>query len=539
MSDLQSQIDRLYRRILMMVAPVQIATTDDTGNVLTAQIGVSNTPEIIDKVPLLQYYGFHANPPPKTDAIAVFGAGNRSNPVLVGTNNTQYRPKNYKAGEIGLFTSEGDTLKFAQQQAVTLTAGNSFTANTKQATIKGTTSVTVDTPQTTHTGDVKAHGKLDASGGFFQNGVAIGGGGSGSAGPAGPAGPTGATGATGATGMTGATGAAGAAGMTGATGSQGLQGITGPTGLTGATGAIGPAGPTGPTGATGAQGPAASYRAGPGLHIDSGTTPPTIDVATPYLPLTGGILTGDLSLPDLNTGAGAAAGTACGIELGGGRAGDGAAFIDFHGQTGTTADYDFRLIRNPGVNGSTQLINAGTGNVEIDLNGVARQVIDTANNATFAAHLRAAADNTYVIGDGANRWAVLYCVNGTIQTSDGRGKVEVEPSDLGLEFITALKPVSYRWEVGGNVESGTKEDGTPEFAPVPGKRRHYGLVAQDVKAVLGDKDFGGWVLTDLADPDSQQALRYDQFVAPLIRAVQEQQAQIATLESRLTALEGI
>jgi len=35
------------------------------------------------------------------------------------------------------------------------------------------------------------------------------------------------------------------------------------------------------------------------------------------------------------------------------------------------------------------------------------------------------------------------------------------------------------------------------------------------------------------DPDSEQALRYDQFIAPLIAAVQELAAEVADLRSRL------
>lgn len=322
----QSQVDRLYRRILNMVAPVRINTTNDKGNILTAQIGVSGTPEILDNVPYVQLYGYSSNPPPKTDAICIFGNGNRSNPVIVGTNDIASRPKDYKPGEIGMFTNEGDTLKFNQGKAVALSAGNSFGLTTKDANLKGSDQITLDTPQTTHTGDVKAHGKIDASGGFFQNGNPIGGGGgsAGPPGPQGPPGPAGATGATGpagedgntvlhgagvppaatgqdgdfyintsvtsmygpkasgawptppvsmigppgpqgiagATGATGATGSQGPTGATGATGSQGPQGPKGDTGATGATGGTGPQGVPGPTGATGATG-AASTVPGP------------------------------------------------------------------------------------------------------------------------------------------------------------------------------------------------------------------------------------------------------------------------------------
>jgi phage gp45-like len=307
-SDVQSQIDRLYRRVLMMVTPVRINTTDDTGNVLKAQIGVSNTPEILDNVPVLQFYGFAVNPPPKTDAIAIFGNGNRSNPVIVGTNNIESRPRNYKPGEVGIFTNEGDTLKFNQGKAVALTAGESFGLDTKAATLKGSSQITLDTPNTHHTGDVKSDGKIDASQGFFQNGQPIGGGGSpgppGPAGPMGPAGPAGATGPTGPAGEDGNTvlngignppagvGVAGdfyintaatsiwgpktttwpanglsmigPQGPTGATGPAGPTGATGTTGAQGSTGPQGPAGPTGPTGATGPAGPAGADSTVPG-----------------------------------------------------------------------------------------------------------------------------------------------------------------------------------------------------------------------------------------------------------------------------------
>jgi hypothetical protein len=60
-----------------------------------------------------------------------------------------------------------------------------------------------------------------------------------------------------------------------------------------------------------------------------------------------------------------------------------------------------------------------------------------------------------------------------------------------------------------------------------------------VKAALpAGVDFGGWVLTDKNDPNSQQALRYDQFIAPLIQAVKELSAKVEVLEAKVAALEG-
>jgi hypothetical protein len=49
---------------------------------------------------------------------------------------------------------------------------------------------------------------------------------------------------------------------------------------------------------------------------------------------------------------------------------------------------------------------------------------------------------------------------------------------------------------------------------------------------MGAGDFAGWVLADRTDPNSRQGLRYDQFIAPLIKAVQELAGRVAALEDR-------
>jgi len=145
--------------------------------------------------------------------------------------------------------------------------------------------------------------------------------------------------------------------------------------------------------------------------------------------------------------------------------------------------------------------------------------------ARFGGSVRPATDNSATLGAAGARWSVLWSATGTIQTSDARQKTDIAPCDLGLDFILALHPVRYRWRVGGH------EDG----APLAGRRIHYGLLAQQVQETLqalGSGDFGGHVLADSADPDSEQGLRYDAFIAPLIAAIQQ-------LAGRIEALEGI
>ena len=140
--------------------------------------------------------------------------------------------------------------------------------------------------------------------------------------------------------------------------------------------------------------------------------------------------------------------------------------------------------------------------------------------AAVAAAFRPATDNAVTLGGSGARWSAVWAATGTIQTSDIRQKTDIAPSDLGLDFVLALNPVRYRWSVGGN-EGG---------APRPGRRTHYGLLAQEVRAALGERDFAGHILADPADPQSEQGLRYEAFIAPLIRAVQELAGRVEALE---------
>lgn len=138
-----------------------------------------------------------------------------------------------------------------------------------------------------------------------------------------------------------------------------------------------------------------------------------------------------------------------------------------------------------------------------------------------------------------NAWSNLYIQNNPTVISDQREKI-IEGESLGLEFLTELSAVKYRLK---NGKSGLlfDEDGNEYQHVEEGQRHHHGLLAQEVKAAM-DKlnfDFGGWVLEDMNDPLSNQSLRYEQFVSPLIKAVQELNAKCIELQSEIDLLKGV
>jgi|LULN01.1.fsa_nt_gb hypothetical protein len=138
-----------------------------------------------------------------------------------------------------------------------------------------------------------------------------------------------------------------------------------------------------------------------------------------------------------------------------------------------------------------------------------------ADGAMSYGHIRPDTDDSYDLGISGARWDDVYATNGTIQTSDRNSKKDIVKSDLGLSFINAIEPVSYKFKTGS--------------------RTHYGVIAQDLETVLDGKDFAG--LTKDTETGNY-GIRYTELISPLIKAVQELSAKIETLETKVAALEA-
>ena len=140
------------------------------------------------------------------------------------------------------------------------------------------------------------------------------------------------------------------------------------------------------------------------------------------------------------------------------------------------------------------------------------------------------------LGTAGNRWGEIWVSGSVFNGSDARLKTEITPSDLGLEFVNKLNPVSYKWIDGGYYpidETDPEQIAQKHGLPKPGIRKHYGLIAQELKQALDDvgaEDFGGYVIDDMEDPDSLLSMRYEECISPIIKAIQELSAKIEVLE---------
>ena len=148
---------------------------------------------------------------------------------------------------------------------------------------------------------------------------------------------------------------------------------------------------------------------------------------------------------------------------------------------------------------------------------------------------------------GALKWKNLYLSNnvythdGGVHVSDVSQKTDVVDSILGLDFINAVRPVSYKW-----VETEGRS----------GVRTHHGFIAQEIEAVLGDdatamalwcnvhqpalaaEELPEGQVMAAVDESYTQSLRYTELVPVITKALQEISTKLDAAEARIAVLES-
>lgn len=103
--------------------------------------------------------------------------------------------------------------------------------------------------------------------------------------------------------------------------------------------------------------------------------------------------------------------------------------------------------------------------------------------------------------------------------SDARLKSNVQKSNLGLEFILKLNPVTYNYN---NENSGIT---------------YSGFLAQDVQTILDGMNVSFSGITLPENETDFYSIRYAEFVVPLVKAVQEQNMELIELRAKNKELE--
>jgi hypothetical protein len=182
----------------------------------------------------------------------------------------------------------------------------------------------------------------------------------------------------------------------------------------------------------------------------------------------------------------------------------------YRSDTITGYDNATQITFSPNTTGSwNTFLGEGTGAIAPDVQNCTAVGVDAYCTASNQVRL----GNRFVASIGGEvAWSAL---------SDARAKTDIHDLDLGLDLVMKLRPVSYRLRSGNG-------------------KTDMGFVAQDIEALLGD----GYNVLDIGgDPERTLSLRHTDLIAPLVKAVQEQQAQIewqrTTIAGQQVAIEAL
>jgi hypothetical protein len=189
-----------------------------------------------------------------------------------------------------------------------------------------------------------------------------------------------------------------------------------------------------------------------------------------------------------------------------------------------TAGEDGVAIGN-GITAASNTVELGSDTNVTHINGATIELGSSIDNANITIGSTESVVNigTTNTSGVVNIHGQLVTIDDAGTTSDERDKTDIRTTSLGLDFINSVDPVEFRWAKRDENEEGT--------------RFHQGVIAQQVKeaADRAGVDFGGYVDQSVNGGPDKLMVRYDEFVAPLIKAVQELSERVEYLEGRLNS----
>lgn len=107
----------------------------------------------------LEPYGFTSAPQNGAEGFALFPDGDRSHGVILMVADRRYRIKGLKAGEVAIYTDEGDSITLQRGNTITVKTKN-WIVNSDTCVLNATQKITLNSPLVEATKDIKAGGDI-------------------------------------------------------------------------------------------------------------------------------------------------------------------------------------------------------------------------------------------------------------------------------------------------------------------------------------------------------------------------------------------
>lgn len=114
-------LQRVMNPIKLMFGRAVVLLVQDTLKLQGLQISLL-ADEVRDNVERFQNYGFTSHPLPGAEAVAASVAGNRGHVVVIAVDDRRYRLRGLAAGEVAIYSDEGDKVVLKRGGVIEVTA---------------------------------------------------------------------------------------------------------------------------------------------------------------------------------------------------------------------------------------------------------------------------------------------------------------------------------------------------------------------------------------------------------------------------------
>ena len=197
-------------------------------------------------------------------------------------------------------------------------------------------------------------------------------------------------------------------------------------------------------------------------------------------------------------------------------------------------------------NTTAAALTTGTNNTAVGYQALG--LATTGSNNSCLGYLAGRNGSPFNIGTESNRVVIgnSSVTNAYVQVawtvvSDARDKVDVSPINHGLDLITKLNPVTFRWDIRnqywvyddeGNVISKPAPDGSKKNPTL-----FSGFLAQEVQLAIQEVNYPNNIIIDNEDPENLK-LKETALIPVLVKAVQELTTRLEAAEAEIAALKG-
>ena len=192
--------------------------------------------------------------------------------------------------------------------------------------------------------------------------------------------------------------------------------------------------------------------------------------------------------------------------------------------------------------GMNAVTSATTGDINTCVGESAGVNITSGDNNLFLGHdagggnspsgAVTSSSNNVCLGD--DNISNLFCADTSISSSDLRDKTDITSFNIGLAWIEALRPVTYKWDK--RSWYGTEADplGTPDGSKKASKV-NIGFLAQEALEVEKANGYGdssdNMLICNLTEDGMRYGLKYERLVPVLVNAIKELSAKVTALEA--------